>query len=149
MGGRPDWDPYPSRTLEYRRAYNQAYRSGERWRAKVDVSVRILEKLDRDPGELIVPELGPCWVWRGARNAGGYGVVRDNHRRLILVHRATLVLALGRPLGEGMVARHRCDNPPCARPSHLLEGTQQDNVDDMHERGRWAIQAPKGGEAVA
>lgn len=142
---RPDWDPYPSRRPEYRARYNRAYKNGERWRSKVDVSVRLLEKIRR---EVYVAELGECWIYEGARNAGGYGVIRDNERNLVLAHRVSLAIALGRPLGEGMVACHRCDVPRCVRPAHLFEGTQQDNVDDMHAKGRWAIQPPKGIEAV-
>ena len=103
------------------------------------VLLRILDRLDRDPGELVVPELGPCWVWRGARNSDGYGVVRDDEGKLTLVHRIALATALGRTLAAGEVSRHRCDNRPCARPKHLRAGTQADNVADMIERGRdWA-----------
>lgn len=140
-----DWR-YPSRDPEYRAAYNRAYRAGERWRVTRHVALRVMDRLDRDPGELVVPELGPCWVWRGARNAAGYGVVRDNRHRLVLVHRVTLALALERPIAPGMLACHRCDHRPCARPSHLYEGTYTDNALDRWER--YDLKRPIGGEAV-
>jgi hypothetical protein len=35
-----------------------------------------------------------------------------------------------------MWALHHCDNPPCARPSHLFEGTQAENDADRHAKGR-------------
>lgn len=37
---------------------------------------------------------------------------------------------------DGLVVRHTCDNPPCVEPSHLILGTQADNVADAVERGR-------------
>jgi len=36
----------------------------------------------------------------------------------------------------GLIVRHRCDNPKCINPEHLLIGTVADNVLDMDLRGR-------------
>jgi hypothetical protein len=128
----------------YKRQYNREHRAGLRRTAgKRPVLVRLLEKLNRDPGELVVPALGPCWVWLGARNASGYGVIRDDTGQLALVHRIALAAALGRDLIDGMLACHRCDYPRCARPRHLYEGTPLDNVADMVARDRAAWSRPE------
>ena len=80
---------------------------------------------------------GECWEWTGAKNEHGYGVMRPEGRRhgpTIKAHRVALILA-GRDV-EGLVACHRCDNPPCVNPAHLFLGTQKQNVADMHAKGR-------------
>jgi hypothetical protein len=40
------------------------------------------------------------------------------------------------PIPMGKKALHKCDNPPCVRPSHLYLGTQLDNARDRDTRGR-------------
>lgn len=45
----------------------------------------------------------------------------------------------GEDIPDGMVIRHKCDNPNCINPKHLEIGTQKDNMDDMFGRGRGAI----------
>ena len=42
----------------------------------------------------------------------------------------------------GYVVRHRCDNPRCIEPTHLLLGTKADNNRDRAERGRSAKIVP-------
>lgn len=100
--------------------------------------VRLAAKIG--PHELVVPALGPCWPFAGARNAQGHGRIRDDAGRLVYAHRVALAAALGRPLRAGMFANHRCDYPPCVRPAHLYEGTRSENEQDK----RWGSRPPKG-----
>lgn len=77
----------------------------------------------------------PCKLWRGARNSDGYPVMRVG-AVLVLVTRAALSAALGRPLKPGMCACHTCDHPGCVEPSHLWEGTRRENAQDASRKGR-------------
>jgi hypothetical protein len=91
--------------------------------------------LDHDgPTSLHRPDLGNCWVWIGTKNPAGYGLAPRGYFGTTLIHRIALILSLGRPL-EGIVM-HECDNPACARPSHLREATQAENMADAASKGR-------------
>jgi hypothetical protein len=98
--------------------------------------------LSLTPGELVRfrsrIQQGPgCWEWTGERNNKGYGrfrIYRNGKCIRLLAHRLVLTLKLGREPASG--TRHRCDNPPCCRPDHLLEGSQRDNLQDARARGR-------------
>lgn len=75
-----------------------------------------------------------CWLWTGAKDSKGYGRFHFE-RRVTAAHRVGYELLVG-PIPADLVGLHRCDNPPCVRPSHILPGTQQANVDDMRAKGR-------------
>lgn len=88
---------------------------------------RIAEKTERaGPDE--------CWLWRGALNNRGYGIVRGADSKLTTAHRAAFILAGGDPATPDV--RHRCDTPACVNPAHLEPGSRADNMRDMVNRGR-------------
>lgn len=81
-----------------------------------------------------------CWLWTGARNQSGYGVIRvDNERRAYGAHSYSLELATGQRCPEGMYACHHCDNKPCVNPAHLYYGTPKQNTADAVARGRLQV----------
>lgn len=86
-----------------------------------------------------------CWEWKGARNRSGYGFMAtgrhagDDPQKTIpsMAPRVAYAAWVG-PIAEGLVVRHRCDNPPCINPEHLELGTKADNNRDAFLRRRTA-----------
>lgn len=89
--------------------------------------------------QTIEPNTSDCWEWSRARNPEtGYGIVcvPESGTRA-LAHRVAWGLVHG-PIPPDLWILHRCDNPPCVRPSHLFLGTPLINAQDreMKHRGR-------------
>lgn len=78
-----------------------------------------------------------CWEWSGNREKSGYGNLYHEGKTL-KAHRVAYMVANGCELPSSVLVRHGCDNPPCVNPSHLGQGSHQDNWDDMDRRGRVA-----------
>lgn len=94
-----------------------------------------------------------CWLWTGAvyreQRNHQYGTFSVKNKRTS-VHRAVYEAASGKSIPRGMVVRHTCDVCLCVNPSHLVLGTQAENVRDMWERGRaHHIKAPEINKAAA
>lgn len=82
------------------------------------------------------PELGPCEIWSGSTNKRGYGVMSNKRgKSYALVHRARWIAIFGE-IPANIFVCHKCDNPPCARLSHLFLGTHDQNILDMLSKGR-------------
>lgn len=75
-----------------------------------------------------------CWPWTRSLRNGMHGSTTRNGRKE-WAHRVAYELVYG-PIPAGMVVRHSCDNGRCCNPTHLLIGTQADNLADMRQRGR-------------
>lgn len=87
-----------------------------------------------------------CWLWHGAIGGEGYGHIRDRGRQL-KAHRVAYELHVGQ-IPDGMLVRHRCDNPPCVNPEHLVLGAAVDNNRDTRERKRFvASPGERNGQA--
>ena len=76
-----------------------------------------------------------CWEWSACLNNKGYGEFKVNSKD-IRAHRFSFQLHYNRLIQEGMCILHSCDNRKCVNPSHLSEGTNQDNTTDMINKGR-------------
>jgi HNH endonuclease len=63
------------------------------------------------------PDLGPCWIWLGAKRDGGYGQLRCNGKS-----RRTHQLAYEHyrePVPDGLELHHLCETQLCCNPWHL------------------------------
>ena len=90
---------------------------------------------------LVRPDLGECWEWNGHRD------IRHGYGRFVApewtnaAHRFAYSEFSGIIPGLDMHICHRCDNPPCIRPSHLFAGTRSANMRDMVAKGRHPYEA--------
>jgi len=85
--------------------------------------------------QVVVPGTpGECWPWPHHIRPSGYG-----HFSALMCtaasHRTSFAAFKTDPPID-LVVRHKCDNPPCWNPDHLLLGTTADNMADAYERGR-------------
>lgn len=86
-----------------------------------------------------------CWEWQGSKLKAGYGHIRSGGAGtpIYLAHRYSYELHYG-PIDPRNFVIHSCDNPSCVNPAHLRQGTPQDNMLDMMEKGRKVV--PTGTE---
>lgn len=85
--------------------------------------------------------LDGCWLWTAACDRKGYGVIQVRQFAgregwtVARAHRVVWEITNG-PIESTVHLLHRCDNPRCVNPSHLVPGNHQDNMDDMWKKGR-------------
>lgn len=86
---------------------------------------------------LSIPEPNSgCWLWAGTVHGKGYGHIwyKGSCKK---AHRASYEEFVGK-IPEDMYVMHKCDNPACVNPDHLMLGTNQDNMDDRNNKMRQA-----------
>ena len=82
-----------------------------------------------------------CWNWTGPKNTDGYGVLflnlnKENGRRMVTSSHRYAYEKYHGEIPEGMCVMHKCDNPACTNPDHLLLGTISENNKDRSKKGR-------------
>jgi hypothetical protein len=92
------------------------------------VEERFWEKVERNgPVPAIRPDLGPCWLWVGARSKVGYGVFNAGAGKWSSAHRWSFHFH-GRTAPVGLVLDHLCRVRLCVNPDHLEPVTDGENV---------------------
>ena len=91
---------------------------------------------DRVKAQTVIKENG-CHEFTGSKNEYGYGRIHQD-KKLVFVHRIVYEKVYGE-IPAKMVIRHKCDNPACINPEHLIVGTQGENIKDMFDRNRQNI----------
>lgn len=98
-----------------------------------------INRQDRFWSKVNIRECDECWPWMASVNRDGYGKFKDRGT-VINASRAAWARTSGQTLTalerSKVVVRHTCDNPRCCNPSHLVQGSQGDNMADMKARGR-------------
>lgn len=100
------------------------------------IDTRFWEKVDCN-GPIHSELKSRCWIWIGCihnRKTDKRGYF-NFHGKTISVHRAAYQLAFG-SIPNGLHVLHRCDNPICVNPLHLMLGTHQLNMQDRNQKGR-------------
>lgn len=86
----------------------------------------IWSKVDRcGPTPKERPDLGPCWIWTGARHRAGYGQIRRFHK-LWLAH-VYMYVHLVRSFRSDLELDHLCRVRLCCNPDHLEPVTHRVN----------------------
>lgn len=75
-----------------------------------------------------------CWNWTKGKFEYGHGAMRDGPGSMRQAHQCAYEAFIG-PIPVGSVIRHRCNNPSCINPEHLVPGTMSDNTQDRWQHG--------------
>ncbi len=112
------------------------------------------------------PDLGPCWPWLGALDAGGYPQFRRSHSSgMERAHRVSYEIVHGE-IPDGKEIDHICHDPrtcnlgnlcphrSCANPDHLKPATSKENCSPersnigvaVKDRAKLITHCPRGHE---
>jgi len=83
-----------------------------------------------------IRKLDECWNWKRSKR-GGYGKFWADKE--VGAHRYAYESYYKVKIPKGKMVLHKCDNRACCNPKHLYLGNAQDNMNDLHARGKRGI----------
>lgn len=87
-----------------------------------------------------------CLEWTGRTHRGGYGAFDVSFPKGTWnAHRLAYTLTYG-AIPDHLFVCHSCDNRKCINPTHLWLGTNEENIQDRHSKGRSKGGSGKGFE---
>jgi hypothetical protein len=103
---------------------------------------RFWRKVDKNgPIPAARPDLGPCWIWKGARDANGYGrfpLDTTSGGRSFLAHLFSYCINVG-DVAFGFELDHLCRVPACCNPCHLEPVSHKVNCARGNSNGALAV----------
>lgn len=96
--------------------------------------IRFWDKVNKyGPIPSHAPNLGPCWIWTGAKDKKGYGQFRSG-KVMVLAHRFIYEKLVG-PIPPNLQMDHICFNTSCVRYfGHLEPVTGLENIRRRYAR---------------
>lgn len=94
-----------------------------------------------------------CVNFTGSKTKAGYGLIHNpSTGKMEYAHRISYQLEHG-PMpktfkGKPSYVLHKCDNPSCVAPAHIVLGNQQLNMQDRSAKGRQNPQKKTRGKAL-
>lgn len=87
-----------------------------------------------------------CIEYEGSKDGDGYGMFSIRGYQ-IRAHRYAYMQHYG-DIPDGLIVMHKCDNPSCINPEHLILGTIADNNKDRDNKGHQTpMRGPSNGNA--
>jgi hypothetical protein len=83
--------------------------------------------------KVIIKGIDDCWEWIGPfkEEYGCFGY----EGRVVRAHVLSFKLSI-QSFDSTLLVCHKCDHPWCVNPTHLFQGTHEDNGQDMSRKGR-------------
>lgn len=94
----------------------------------------LIPLIDRIMNKVVVDEDTGCWNSTYSKHRSGHAITSIMGKSCY-VHREMWKIHNG-DIPEGLVVRHKCDNPACCNIDHLELGTVKDNSMDMLLRSK-------------
>ncbi|TGP34047.1 HNH endonuclease [Mesorhizobium sp. M2D.F.Ca.ET.185.01.1.1] len=97
--------------------------------------------------EKTIPEpMSGCLIWLGSANPGGYGNFWCEGRSR-KAHRVAYAIEYG-AIEAGVDVMHKCDNPACVNPRHLIAAPTAANIKDAFAKGRLHRRGDKNSKTI-